>query len=222
MTKFYFRYTPARRGLTGAEYIQEFLAEYFPNVTWDAVISDGSNHYGILEGSGDELSKAIAAIEGRFSALKMDEDAFIGVCNLLYNPPEATEGEPEPPTFEEFMQAHGINVSGDLLDETRAFKKTLLKEIARTKFSTWNDSIANIAKSVALLVLHYDSLSSDEKTAVDNLSDTLKSIYSKDVCIDAYQSMVSELQNILQDYYTAKQSVENATSVDDIMGVNLD
>ena len=222
MAKFYFRYTPARRGLTGAEYIQEFLAENFPTVTWDSVISDGSYHYGILEGSGDELSKAIPAIQGRFSALKMDEDAFIGVCHLLYNPPPAEEGEPEPPTFEDFMSAHGITVSGDFLAETRAFKKTLLKEIARTRFSTWNDSIANVAKSVALLVLHYDALSDTDKETVDNLSTTLKEIYDKDSCIAAYQAMISELQNILQDYYTAKQSVESATTIEDIMNVVLE
>ena len=222
MAKFYFRYTPARRGLTGAEYIQEFLAENFPTVTWDSVISDGSYHYGILEGSGDELSKAIPAIQGRFSALKMDEDSFIGVCHLLYNPPPAEEGEPEPPTFEEFMQAHGITVSGDFLAETKAFKKTLLKEIARTRFSSWNDSIADVAKSVALLVLYYDDLSAEDKSTVDSLSDTLKSIYDKDTCIAAYQQMVGELQNILADYYTAKQSVEDATSIDDVMDVVYD
>jgi len=221
MARFYFRYTPVRRGLTGAEYVQEFLDENFPNVDWNGVISDGTYHYGFLEGSGDVLSKAITAVKGRFAAEKLSEAAFIGICYLLYNPGSSIEGEPVP-TFQEYMSEYGISVSEDVLDEVKAFKKTLLKEVARTKFSSWNDSIADIAKSMVLLLFHYDDLTPEEKTLVDNLSDTIKVIYNKDTCISSYQNMISQLQNILYDYYLAKKQVEDATSVIEVMNVSYE
>ncbi len=207
MADFYIKYTPARRGLTGAEYLPQYLEESYPGMSFDSVLSDGVNHYGILAGTGDELSKTFPTITGKFSAVRLTEAEFIGNCYMNYNP-VAIGGE-TPPTFEEMMTQHGITVA-DTLQPVKDAKINLFKEISKKKFLDDNDSIADLARAVVLLSLHYDDLSPSEKSSVDAVSSTLKAIYSKDNCINTYQKMVANLQSILSGYYTAKVTVDAA------------
>jgi hypothetical protein len=74
MASFYIKYTPARRGLTGAEYLPQYLDENYSSVTFTGVASDGTVQYGILNGTGDDLSQVRALISGKFSAVRLDED----------------------------------------------------------------------------------------------------------------------------------------------------
>ena len=46
--KFYFKYIPSRRGLTGAEYLPQWLEEYYPDTRFQSVVSDGFAEFGIL------------------------------------------------------------------------------------------------------------------------------------------------------------------------------
>lgn len=211
MSKVYVKYVPVRRGLTGAEYMAQWLDENYNGVTFTGVISDGMAHFGILEGTGEILMKAIAAVEGRFSVAKLTEEEFIGVVKKHYNPGPMPDGG-DPPTFTEYLATFSITPSdADALAEYKAQKKSLLKELAKKKFSTINDALSDVAKSVVLLTQWYDELTPGaEKDGVDANITTLKSIYSKAVCIDAFDQMVTELSTILGDYYTAKTSVDGA------------
>ena len=84
MSKFYYKYTPIRSGLSGIEFIESFLSEHFSGVTYDAILSKDMTHYGILSGSGDEFSRAMRAVEGRYSAQRLNEDAFLGECYMIF------------------------------------------------------------------------------------------------------------------------------------------
>jgi hypothetical protein len=211
MSKVYVKYIPVRRGLTGAEYMAQWLDENYNGVTFTGVISDGMAHFGMLEGTGEIFMKAIAAVEGRFSMAKLTEDEFIGVVKKHYNPGTLPDGG-DPPTFVEYMDSVcGLTVSATPLDEYKAQKKSLLKELAKKKFSTLNDALSDVAKSVVLLTQWYDELTPGaEKDGVDANIATLKGIYSKAICIGAFDDMVTELSTILGDYYTAKTAVDGA------------
>ncbi len=218
MANFYIKYTPARRGLTGAEYLPQYLEETFPSVTYDDIASDGKVHFGILSGSGDDLSKVLALIEGKFSAFRLSEDELVGYCYMNYDPQPMMDGE-TPPTFTEMMQSHGITVS-DTLAAVKLAKINLFKEISRKKCEPDNDCIADLAKCVTLFEGHYDDLTTEEKTAVDANMSTLKSYYDKQTCIDAFDKLVNiTMGSILVGYYTKKQEVMNATSEDDAIAV---
>ena len=221
MANFYIKYTPARRGLTGAEYLPQYLEENFPSVTYDDIVSDGTVHFGILTGSGDDLSKVLALIEGKFSAFRLSEEELVGYCYMYYNPQPIMEGE-TPPTFTEMMASHGITV-GDTLSAVKLAKVNLFKEISRKKCEPDNDSLADLAKCVALLNCHYDDLTTEEKTAVDANISTLKNYYDKQTCIDAFDKMVNvTLGSILVGYYNAKTNVMNATTEEEAMAVTYE
>lgn len=218
MASFYIKYTPARRGLTGAEYLPQWLDENYSSVTFTGVASDGVVQYGILEGSGDDLSQVLALTAGKFSMIRLTEEEFIGNCNNNYNPQPDIDGE-TPPTFVQYMANFGITVT-DLLGPAKAARLNLFKEISKKKCMDDNDSIADLAKCVTLLTLHYDDLSTSDKATVDGYAATLKNMYSQAVCIDAFDKMVNTtLANILASYYTAKTSVENATTVEEVNNV---
>ena len=218
MANFYIKYTPARRGLTGAEYLPQYLEDSFPSVTYDDIASDGTVHFGILSGSGDDLSKVLALIEGKFSAFRLNEDELIGYCYMNYNPQPMMDGE-TPPTFEEMMQSHGITVT-DTLEPVKLAKINLFKEISRKRCEPDNDSLADLAKCVTLLNCHYDDLTTEEKTAVDANISTLKNYYNKQTCIDAFDKMVNvTLGSILTTYYQKKLDVMGAATEAEAMAV---
>ena len=219
MSSFYFKAVPVRRGLTGVEMLAGFLDEQFPGVKFNPVISDGIAEFGILTGTGDILPKAISAIEGRFSACRLSEQSFIGVVAKHYNP-VAMEGQTVP-TLDEYLTSHGITPPADSLVNIKAAKKQLLKEIAKKKFADDNDSIADLCKATTLLTLHYDALTVEEKAAVDALSTSLKAIYTKDVCMSAYSTLVGALTSVLTDYYAATVAVDGAADAAAVEAVEL-
>jgi len=213
MSKFYFKAIPVRCGLTGYEMLAGFLDGQFPGVKFQPVVSDGIAEFGILTGEGDIFAKAMSAIEGRFSAVRVTEDVFIGVVARYYTPMTDPMNMMVPMTLDEYLTSLGITPPADSLANVKQNKKQLLKEITKKKFSDDNDLIADLCKCVALLSLHYSTLTAGEKTTVDALSTTLKTIYSKDVCISAYSSMVGTLSTILVDYYAVSSSVDAAADI---------
>lgn len=222
MQSYYIQYTPVRRGLTGVEYLPQFLDENFPtDVSFDSVVSDGINYFGILSGTDTALANSLSAISGRFSVLILPEDVFIGDCYNNYNNPVAIEGyEETPPTFVEFMASHGVTVvEDDLLSAVKAAKINKFKQISKTIFPVLNDTLADISKVMVLLNLHYDDLTTEQKTLVDDTSASIKEIYTAEMGIAAYTKLLSDLQNILSDYYVAKSSVNSATTTDDVKSV---
>ena len=221
MTNFYFKYIPGRLGITGVEYLSGWLDQYYPTISFKPVINDGLAQFGILSGSGDDLSKAMASIEGKFSCARITEEVFIGVCTKYYNP-VATMDDETPPTLDEFLINLGITPPVDKLPNIKANKKELFKEIAKKRFANLNDSLADIAKIVTLLQLHEGDLTTEEQTQVNNISNTLKIIYDKSTCISAYDRMVSELNSVLVPYYTAMTNVANAVDEDAVDAVTYE
>ena len=221
MAKVYMKYTPARAGLTGAEFLGPFIDEQFDNVTWTGVISDGIIHYGYLDGTGDDLSKALLAIEGKFSVKRIEEEELVGFAKDLYNPVD--DGITTPPTFIEFMESHGITITEpDELPAIRAMKKVLFKEVAKKKFEDYNDLISDLARTITLFQHHYADLDAGTQAAVDANVATLKSIYTAQACVDSFDRMVTNLQAILTDYYTACVNVDAAVDIDSAKAVTYD
>jgi len=225
--RMYLRYVPLTVNFTGAEYIQQYIDEHYkPTVTWESIISDGVHHYGYLSSSdGDMLAKALQAVEGRYSASRLTEQEFIGACYLLYNPAPARDEDPiRPiPTPLEFLQ----NVIGRAIGETEAitaakyFKRFLFKEVVRKLFPDYNDLIADITKSVVLLLGYSNELTSEEQATVDSLMTTLKQVYTKEMCLDALQSLTTKLQGILASYYQDVERLQTATTKEEIDAIKL-
>ena len=214
------KYTPVKAGLTGTEFLGPFIDEHFaPDVTWTGVISDGIIHYGFIDGTGDTINKCFLAIDGRFSTKRIEEQEFIGFCYALYNPIQL-DGDPTPPTFIEFMASHGITVSEpDELPALKAMKKLLFKEVAKKKFEDYNDLISDVRRVVTLFNFHYDTLDQTTKDAVDANVAILKAIYGATACVDAFDRMVTNLQSILTDYYTACVGVDTAVDSTAVMEI---
>jgi len=116
MAKFYLKYSPAKSGLTGVEYIAPFIDEHFTNVTYQNVVSDGVLHYGILEGTGDLITRAFLALDNKFSVMKLTESEFTGACFLYYDE-TAVPGVPTPMPFIGFMFEIGISVTDESILE---------------------------------------------------------------------------------------------------------
>ncbi len=222
MTQFYIKYSPARIGLTGSEYLPQFLDQHYPGVTFNGVISDSFIHYGILTGTGDIFSNSITTILGKFSVIRLTETEFIGNCFKIYDPTPI--GDDTPPTFVEFMARYGITTTDvEALEAYKLSRINLFKEISKKKCEDDNDSIADLAKCVTLLNGHYPTLTAPEKAAVDADMGTLMAIYSKTTCIGAFNKMIHDvLLGRLQTYYTAKVSVDSATTIAEIDAVTYE
>jgi len=219
MADIYIKYTPIRRGLTGAEFLAGFLDEHHPNVTWSGIISSGMAEYGKISGSGDDLTSALLNIEGRFSIAKLDETQLVGLCNMAYtpiDPPMPEDGTAL--TFIEFMDTHGITVT-DELAAVKKGKRFLFKEGIKKFLQPNNDNISALTKAVVLHLFHYDNLSVGDKAQVDSDTTALVAIYSEAMCVSAYTDLVSELQSTLADYYSAVVSLESQTTVEDAIDV---
>lgn len=220
MAKFYVRYTPVRRGITGMEMLPQYLDEFFPGVSFTGVVKDGLMEYGYLEGTGNQLAKVLQSCSDKFSIKKINEEAFIGFCYPLYNPSEGIDGE-IPPTFDEMMLTHGITVPVDVLPNVRQAQKEGYKDIVRREFNDWNDTIADVSKAAMLTALYDDAdLTAEQITQRDDLITRMKAVYTPDVCLGGMDILVSLLENILVPYYTKVQQLESATTVEDILATD--
>ena len=231
MSKFYYKYTPVRAGLSGIEFIESFLSQHFPSVTYDAIVSQDMTHYGILSGTGDEFSKAMRAIEGRYSAQRLEIDAFIGECYMIYKNiifPEGP-GQPELVDFRVFMNRYDIffndlvtNIDVVMLPYVKRAKEDLFKEITKRKFYDYNDICADITKTMAVLSIYYPELTPEEKVTVDALIMAVKAGYSKASAINGMATLVGKLSNIMTDYYSSKIALANANTVDAAIAVTYE
>jgi len=222
MSRVYYRWTPARRGLTGAEYLGQHLAEYFPGVNYTEIVTDGVNHFGFVEGSGDVFGKALRVIETKFGGQKLSEEEIAGAVRVYYNATPDEELGITPPSWDEYLAGFGISVDASKeLDYVKAFKIALLKEKARVRFPEWNDSLADVAKAIFAKMVWYDEATDDEKAQIDSALTNIKAMYTKDACIEACNTLAMNLQNLVP-YYTAKTQVLAASTIDDVMVVDID
>lgn len=78
MAKFYIKYIPPRRGIDMVEYLQDYLQSVNSTVTFQPAFYDNIFTFGVLEGTGDELSRVLRAIEGRSAAVRLSPEEFAG------------------------------------------------------------------------------------------------------------------------------------------------
>ena len=124
------------------------------------------------------------------------------------------------PNWVNWLSGMGLSVvEEDKLIYAKYYKSNLWKEISKKKFYDDNDSIADLAKSVMAIAVHYHDLTTDQKTLVDNQLTILKQIYTVDVAIDGLTTLTANLQNILVGYYSAKVAVTNATTLEQINNI---
>jgi len=228
MSRFYIKYIPPRRGLDMVEYLGDYLASVNSTVKFSPCFYDSLAVFGVLEGSGDELSRVIRAIEPRHSAVRYSSEEFAGASVHAFQPYTGTEDPEEPgyiapadrPNWVTWLAGMGITVvEGDQIPRAKDYKYSLLKEIAKKKFYDDNDSIADLSKSVMAIVVHYPDMSQSDKDLVDAQVAILKQIYTKDVAISGLTELTSHLSNILVAYYTAKLTVEAAETIEEINAV---
>jgi len=216
MAKIYIKYSPARRGLTGTEYLPGFLDEHFTGVDFTEVMNDGFNRFGFIEGSGDKLAKALMACSEHFSIKQLTEQEFIGYCSLNYTEVEDFDGNSV--TFSDFMSNYGVTVTNEV-EAMKEAKKNMFKEIVRKRLEPDNESIADVMKSLVLFHFYYNTLTTDEKAIVDNKTDALKNVYSKTKCISAYSNLVDSIVAIVEGYYTKVNDLESTDDPDIIKSI---
>jgi len=216
MAKIYLKYSPARRGLTGMEYLPGFLDEQFPTIKFTEVIADEFNRFGFIEGSGDDLAKALMASSEHFAIKQLTEKEFIGYCRLNYVPYENENGDTI--SFTDFMSNHGIEVS-DEIEAMKEAKKNMFKEIVKKKLEPDNESIADIMKSLVLFHFYYNELNDTEKNIVDGKTASLKNVYSKTKCINAYSSLVDSIVAVVDGYYSKVNELESTDDPDIIKSI---
>lgn len=214
IVRFYYQYTPLRRGLTSYEYIGQFIDENYPNCQWFEIINTNFIHYGIIQSTDtDELARAIQTIEGRFSAKRLTLEEFIGAIYLIHNSE----------SIEQFLANYNINIdSNRLLDYAKQYKKKLFKEVLRKKFNDIEDSVADLMKFVILLNLHKDSLTEEQLNQINLLTNALKQIYPVDMCIEGLQETTHMFATILNKYYATRTLLEQAQTIDEVRQIMLD
>jgi len=123
-------------------------------------------------------------------------------------------------TFEQLLINNNIIVDDiDILACVKEFKANMFKEISKKRFYDDNDSIADLSKSVVLVTMHYPNLSAEQKQLVDAYINGIKQIYTPEVCIHGFTSLVDSLNSVLSGYYTAKSQLESAETVEEVLNV---
>jgi hypothetical protein len=204
--------------------LQDWVQKY-PGVKYTNVISDGIADFGILEGTGDDLSRCISSINGKFSVTWLSELAFIGVVIRNYHPVPMTDPitnqTTTPPTVEEFLSTYGITVT-DKLAAYKEYKFSLLNEQTFKMVSTDPfEMIHSMVRAIILFNFHYNDLTPDQKAIVDADTTTLKTLYPADLCIGDIHNMVNVLNSV---YSIGKQKVMEiyaATTIEQLDAINL-
>lgn len=218
MNRFYIKYLPGRRGTHGKEFLHEFMRKEYPNDTFVDVINDGVTHYGYIEGSGDSLSRCLWDIQGRFSLFKLSESEFVGFAYTSYNP-----DDPEAMSFIDWIAQYGFEVDdSQILAGVKNMKRALFKEIVKRRFNADNDNISDLAKIVTLMNVYTDEdLTTEQITRRDNALAAVRSIYSEEMCVSAIEELSNNLTTSMTDYYMSVNSVENASTVEEVMAIEL-
>lgn len=218
---YYIKYlVPKSTDNNGIEFLHIWLQKHYPGVTFTPVISDGIAEFGIISGTGDNVSKVLSSIIGKFSVTQMDETTFIGVIKRNYNPIQ-TPNMPTPPTFVEYMALYGITVSNELTAYKEA-KISLILEKVRRKFPHQNDLITDLARSVILITQYYDTLSPQNKTTVDADIASLKTILSESDCISGFHSLVTLFTTIFPGYAIVRNDINNAVTTAEVDAVTYE
>ena len=227
MSNFYIKYRPGLRGVHSMEYLEDYL-EGIQYVRYQKIMGDIGNIKSYGNDNGDTFTKTLEDIQGRFSVVRLSKNEMIGACRLLfteYSGPETDPGEgnegyedyipPEYRTnFVDLMAEKGIEVE-DELEDVKKYRLSLFKQLNNKKFVDYNDSIGNLSKIITLLELHKDNLDSTQQARYDNLNTQMMNLYDIEMCLDAYEEMINDVDNILGNYRNSKSQLNNASNVND-------
>lgn len=227
MTTLYIKATPRRVGFTTgreplAAYISsEKINNKYISCNFDVIISDSKSEqeFGILTGSGDELSKLLESVESVFSIKRLSIIEFIGGIRIYFD--SLTFLTEVKPSFPEFIGKYNLQLPENIteLDCVKEYKTNLFKEISKKLFYDDNDSIADLAKCVMAFVLYQPELTSSEKAKFDSLVLRAKNIYTKSIALSGLEDMIEQLENNLTGYYTAKNQLMQTSSIEDAIRI---
>jgi len=224
----YFKYVPLTRMMYGTEFAQEFVygrcGMSNDDVTLKTVLADqkSQRHYVIMTSdSAETLTLLMTALEGRFSAIELTEEEFLGETCWLYKPVKVLPSDPDPQSFADYIGTFGLTYTQSDLELKKLGRVNMLKELTKRKFPKWNDISADITKIITLLFGHYNDLDATQKDAVDAIVNRAKAVYTADMCISAFDAMVTQLENILAAYYNNKTNIENAADDDALDAITL-
>jgi hypothetical protein len=212
MTRFYVEYTPIRRGLTGREFLAQHLDETFPEVSFTGVSSNGFVEFGFLEGSTEQLCNVLNFCERSFAIKRLFIEEFRGAI-YLYSKLDNTE-------INTLFSNYGIMISTPLSD-AKAYKSKLLKEVTKKQFNDYNDLVANLTKEFLLLQEYKTELTISQTERLNSAIASMKTIYDVETCLKALEKDVEKVQTYMPFYYSAKLSIENSTSIEDLQNIDL-
>ena len=219
MKRFYIEYTPIRRGLTGREYLGQYIDENFSSTKFYPVFSNGFIEFGYIEGDDEMICNVLSFCEKIYAMKRLFVDEFRGAAKLywIYIPPA---GEPEK-TVEDLFIEHSIEASISLLNDAKAYKIKMLKETVKKEFRDYNDIVANIAKEILLLEEYRSLLSEAQTTRLDAALTSMKNIYDVESCLAALEEDVEILNTYMPDYYSTKTEISDALDFDALDNINI-
>jgi len=213
MARFYIEYTPARRGLTGREYLGQSLDETFPDVSFTGLFSNGLIEFGYVEAESEQMCNVLNFYENSFSIKRLFTDEFRG-AGVLYSNLDST-------ALADLFLEHDITAGDSDLDDAKAYKTKMLKEVTKKRFNDYNDLVANISKEILLLEEYKDTLDAGQTTRLENALTSLKGIYDAETCLQALEEDVTKIAVSMPQYYSTKTSINNATSIEDLNLIEL-
>lgn len=227
MQTFYVKVTPLKIGQTGYEPLGAYLARMRQKSVTQcnfngAITTPKGQEFGVLTGSGDDLSEILEITETTFAIKRVTKEEFIGACYKYYTPVTGP-GIPSI-TLAQFLIPFGIDIQQfNTVECVKAYKRNLFKEVSKKLFPDDNDSLSNLARAVLAISQngYYSSLTTDEKTLVDQYISRVKAIYNKSVAISGLGELVDDLETCLVPYYTAVVQLESKTTEADALTVNF-
>ena len=237
MQRFFIKYIPPIRGVESIQYLQDYLYNIQSTVTFSPCFYDNANTFGYLDGEGDELSRVLRWMEGRFSAVRLTPFEFAGAAVYAFCPYSGPEDPPKdsmnllsafyiPPeqrvTYSSWLAHMGIVVKDeDQLNLAKLYKAHLMKEIAKKTFYDDNDAIADLAKISMIYNVYKKELTQEELDLLTKYEEIIRKIYTKEVALAGFIDMVEHLTNTLEGYYEAKIALEAAKDIGEVIGITL-
>ena len=224
MSKFFVSSQPYRMSPTGYIHLAQHIDEFFPSCTYTNLVQadDGYTNFGVLEGSGTDFSRVLEFCSKGFNLERIFKDELIGAMALYFTDEIDPETEEVTKTLTDVLNAQSITFidSGDgtvdKVAHAKIYKMKEFKAICKNEFNDYNDIFANLTKTILLLNEYKVDLTTEQSNRLDTALVAMKSIYSVDTCLAAMEFDISTVSNIMPGYYTAKDAVENMTTLEDI------
>lgn len=221
MKRIYVEYTPIRRGLTGREFLGQYIDENFPDTKYYDICSNGLIHYGYIESESNNFLDVLCFCENEFAMKRLFVDEFRGAVKLYWIQPIDFDDTTSSYTITQLFTDNDVTLPTDILSDVKAYKIKQLKEFTKKQFSDYNDLVANLTKQILLLVEYKDDLTTEQTTRLNTALATIESLYDPETCLQALEDDITKLGSLMPSYYTIKQSISSALTIDDVNNIDL-